>query len=71
MKKVVIAVFGVAAVLVGFAALPFLTVADATTGTLYGPARPQGYQTCFMERRAVFTDGAPRMVRERRCVFAE
>ena len=71
MKKVVVAVFGVGAVLAAFLSLPFLTVADATTGAPYGPERPKGYQTCFMERRAVFTDGTPRMVRERRCVFAE
>lgn len=68
MKKCLVAGLGVAAVLVGFLAVPFLPVADATTD----PSRsPKGYRTCFLERRAVYTDGAPRWVKETRCVFAE
>ncbi|WP_421697288.1 hypothetical protein [Ancylobacter sp.] len=68
MKKCVLAIAGMVAVLVGFLAVPFLPVADATTD----PARePAGYKTCYLERRAVFTDGAPRWVKAPRCVFAE
>lgn len=68
MKKCVVAALALAAVVVGLLALPFLPVADATTD----PSRqPAGYKTCFLERRAVFTQGAPRWVKERRCVFAE
>ncbi|WP_371345654.1 hypothetical protein [Ancylobacter sp. IITR112] len=68
MKKLVLAGVGLAAVLVGFLAVPLLPVADATTD----PARqPAGYKTCYLERRAVFTEGAPRWVKEPRCVFAE
>lgn len=68
MKKCLAATLGVVAVLIGFLTLPFLQVADATTDPLRGP---KGYKTCFIEHRALLTDGAPRLVKERRCVFAE
>lgn len=71
MRKWVAAAIGMGAVGLGLVALPFLTVADATTDPLYGPTRPKGYQTCFMDQRAVYTGGVPRMISERRCVFAE
>ncbi|WP_428029635.1 hypothetical protein [Ancylobacter sp.] len=68
MKKCFVAALVMAAVLVGLLALPFLPVADATTDPL---RTPKGYKTCFLERRAVYTDGTPRWVKASRCVFAE
>ncbi|CAA0089013.1 Uncharacterised protein [Starkeya nomas] len=67
MKKCLIIALSAAAIVVGLLTLSFLPPADATTSA----EEPAGYKTCFMERRATFTDGAPRMIRERRCVFAE
>lgn len=68
MKKCALAIAAVVAVLVGFLAVPFLPVADATTAS---SPQPTGYRTCHLEHRAVFTDGTPRWVKETRCVFAE
>ncbi|GLK72810.1 hypothetical protein KHC23_19075 [Ancylobacter dichloromethanicus] len=68
MKKCIVALLGLVAVLVSFLAFPFLPVADATTDPSH---MPKGYKTCFMERHAVYTDGAPRWVKAPRCVFAE
>lgn len=68
MKTHIAAMVGVAAVLVGFLAIPFLPVADATPD----PSRSAtGYKTCFLERRAAFTEGAPRWMKAPRCVFDE
>ncbi|MCS0493610.1 hypothetical protein NVS89_00770 [Ancylobacter sp. MQZ15Z-1] len=67
MKKLSPIMIAATLALTGLLALPYVSVADATDN---GQAKvPQGYRTCFMQERAVFT-GTPRMEKVPHCVFA-
>ncbi|WP_246669006.1 hypothetical protein [Ancylobacter sp. TS-1] len=71
LKRSLLAPLTLAALLVGLPVLLLLSVAGAGADPAQAVAAAKGYRTCFMERRIDFAGGTPRLVKERRCVFAE
>lgn len=60
-----------AALLAALPALLLIALAGAGTDPAQAGAAAKGYRSCFMERRMDVSSGTPRLVKERRCVFAE
>ena len=64
-RKVGSLIIAAAALLMGMLALPYVTVADATSDIAN---RNGGYRTCFLKDTMVF-DETPRLEKVRHCVF--